>query len=186
MSWLRLHRRSAFVCLTTFALVLLAYAYLLSTLWGVGRDAQAEAERLEPRISRMLGLMGKEVELAEVSGQAELMLSDYVYPATGDETALAAAVQANVRQILTQAGLSISKSQVMQSREQGEFSRVGLRITASGELEALDTALAEIAQFRPVLLIESLEVWPTRQVKGAENTQVLSTVIQLFALRGAQ
>jgi general secretion pathway protein M len=101
---------------------------------------------------------------------------------------VSARLQTSVRQILVEAGLSITNSQVLPVREEDTFDYIGLKITVDGDIAALDIALSAIAGYRPLLLVESLDVWPARSSrrKGQQETQVISASMQLLSLRAAQ
>ena len=93
-----------------------------------------------------------------------------------------------MRQILVEAGLSVSNSQVLPVREEGVFDYIGLKLTVTGSVASLDAALAAIAAYRPLLLTESLDMWPnrTRGRKGEADQQTVSASLQLLSLRAVQ
>jgi general secretion pathway protein M len=184
VSWWRAHRRSAVLVGVTLLLPLLI---LLRGLFGVvalATDYASERARIEPRIARLQGLMEREEALREASDAAQQELRAIAYAATQDATVLAASLQADVRQIMDDAGLSVSNSQVMPAREDQFFEQVAVKLTVSGSLEALDSALIGIAAFRPQLLVESLDAFPARQrERGKPAQQNVTMVLQLMALR---
>ena len=185
MDWLRHHRRVA--TLVGLTLLIPLYFYL-STLFGVvglGLEYRSERNRLEPRLARLEGLLAKEAELMGQSRAASDALRGQVYADGQDPSALAAALQADVRQILAEAGLSVSNSQVLPVRQGELFDQVAVKLTVSGSLPALDAALIGIAAHRPRLLVESIDAFPARTSSrnGGEEQQLLTAVIQLMVLR---
>ena len=184
MSWLRLHRRAALLIALTLVLPLLLYLKLLFGALSLGFDYAAQRERMEPRAARLEGLVQQESLVSERRDAAREALARLVYPGTEDAPTLAAALQTEVRRIFSDAGLTITNSQVLPARAGDDFDRVAVKLTVSGSLPALDAALSGIAAVRPQLLIESLDVYPQPAGRGVGATeQVLGAVIQVLALR---
>ena len=195
MNWLRVHRRTAWICGLTLLAPLLVYLYGLFGLWDMRQAYQAEIDRLTPRIGRQQGLMAYEDELrkAAVAGDAQVL--GLVYPATADRATVSAELQTNVRDIFGKAGLSVTNSLVMPVRERGSFDYVAVKLTVSGQLSALDEALVGIANYLPLLLVESIDVSPARERrarasrdrdKKAPQQQLITANLQLLSLRVAQ
>lgn len=185
MNWLLSHRRSAIIIGAT--LLLPAYLYLaaLLELLSVGAAAGERVADLRPRIARLQGLIDNEAALRAAAGEVEERVAALGYAPVQDATAVAASLQAEVRQLLADAGLSVSNSQVLPTRNEESFDLVGLKVTATGSLAALDAGLAALDSFRPMLLVESLDVFPSRARvrRGEREPQQLTAVIELVALR---
>jgi len=166
----------------------LLYFYFLLGLWDVRQGYQSEIERLEPRIARMQGLQGYEAQLRVSAERVAKKTARLAYATTDDGTTVATSLQSTLRQILIDAGLSVTNSQVLQPREEGVFETVGLKLTVNGDLAGLDEALRAIAQYRPALLIESLDVLPVRVSRRRKDPaqQNVNATLQLFSLRVAQ
>jgi len=77
---------------------------------------------------------------------------------------------------------------VLPVKEAEMFDYIGLKVTVNGSLDGLDEALAELSTYTPLLLVESLEVWPNRSraKKGEPQVQLLSASLQLLSLRAIQ
>ena len=101
---------------------------------------------------------------------------------------MATTLQKDVRQILVEAGLTVSNSQILAVREEDAFDYIGLKLTATGDIAALDAALSAIAGYLPVLLVEELDIWPQRTGSrgGEAQQQELSVSLQLLSLRASQ
>jgi len=183
MSWLRSHRRSAWICALTLLVPLLFYFNTLLALWGMFREYKSEIDNLIPRIARLEGLITYESQLRDSSTLAGEELAKLAYPASGDRATASAALQTNVRQILSDAGLTISNSQVLPAREKDNFDYIGIRLTVNGDLAGLDTALFGIARFRPLLLVESLEMRSIKSGRKDDNSQIITATLQLLSLR---
>lgn len=185
MNWLRLHRQTAVFVALTLALPLFFYLKTVFGLFGLGVDYVGERGRIEPRVARLQGLLLNEAELVKQSELAVARLREVAFSAVDDPSALAAKLQADARQILAEAGMSVSNSQVMPLRQGERFDRVAVKLTVSGTISGLDAALIGIAAYRPQLLVESLDTFPapaSARRKG-EDAQTLTAVMQLMVLR---
>jgi general secretion pathway protein M len=170
----------------TVAVPLVFYIQVLFGMLGLAFEYRADAQRTAPRVARLQGLLEQRDLVLARSNEAQRELAALAYPALEDPSALAATLQAEVRQRLAEAGLSVSNSQVLPTRSEEQFDRVAIKLTASGSLPALDAALIGIAAMRPQLLVESLDVFPARSQRRnseGEEPQNLTLVIQLLALR---
>ncbi len=188
MSWLRLHQRTAWICGLTLLLPLLAYLNAMLELWGVHQASQAEIERIEPRIARMQGLIDYEDRLRDASAAVDSQVLELVYPAADDQATVSAQLQTNVRDIFGKAGLSVTNSQVLPVRAQGNFDYIGVKLTVTGDLSALDEALTGIAAYLPLVLVESLDVYPPRAARGRDvsEQQSVTASLQVLSLRAVQ
>jgi general secretion pathway protein M len=188
MSWLRLHQRTAWICGLTLLLPVLVYLNAMLGMWGARQSAQAEIERIEPRLARLQGLIDYESALREAAEAVDSQVLELVYPAAQDQATVAAELQTNVRDIFGKAGLSVSNSQVLPAREQGSFDYIAVKLTVTGGLPALDEALAGIGAYLPLVLVESLDVYPARAARGKSEgqEQQITANIQLLSLRAVQ
>lgn len=185
IAWIKSHSRSATICGVTLLVPLIVYLKLFLGVWGLRAEYVADIDRLEPRIARLQGIKAFESELRDSSGQVQQQLKSLAYPASSDRASIAAALQTDVRQLMSEAGLSVSNSQVLPLREEERFDFIGVKLTVSGSLDALDGALEKLNEFAPVVIIESLETWPARQSrkKGAPEVQSVTASLRLVSLR---
>lgn len=186
LEWVRTHRRSAAICGLTLLVPALVYLNLLGKAWSLRAEYQDEIQRLQPRIARLSGIKAHEEELTAAASSARQMIDRLVHPVTTDRAEVSAALQNDVWQLLTDAGLSVSNSQVMPLREGEQFDYIGLKLTASGEIAALDDALADLADFTPIVILESLDIWPNRDRgsrDGSPPVQHVTASMKLVSLR---
>lgn len=188
MNWLRLHQRTAWICGFTLLLPLALFFYALLGLLAIQQDTQAEIDRIEPRVARLQGLINIEEELRAASVEVDSRVLELVYPAAEDQAAVSAALQTSVRDIFGKAGLSVANSQVLPVREQGNFDYIGVKLTVTGSLPALDEALAGTVAYLPLVLVETLDVYPARTSRGKADSdgQEITASLQLLSLRAAQ
>jgi general secretion pathway protein M len=161
---------------------------LLLDLNGLRQDYQSEIDGLEPRIARMQGLIEHQEQLAAAAGKVDKQIVNLVYPASADRATVSAALQTGVRQILVDAGLSITNSQVLPVREEAAFDYIGIKLTVTGRIDSLDAGLVALAAYMPLLLVESLDVWPSRtsRRKSDAPVQTINATLQLLSLRAVQ
>ncbi|MEH6518539.1 MAG: type II secretion system protein GspM [Halioglobus sp.] len=188
MNWIKSHQRSALICGLTLLFPVMLYLDVLLGVWAMGREYQADIDRQQPRIARMRGLIEHEDQLRESAGKVGGQVVNLVYPASTDQATVSATLQTEVRQILTTAGMSVSNSQVLRVREEEKFDYIGIKLTANGDVAALDAALTGLAAYMPLLLIESLDVYPQRVSRRskAPAAQNLTATMQLLSLRAAE
>jgi general secretion pathway protein M len=188
VSWLRVHQRTAWVCGLTLLLPVLLYLNVMFGLVGMRGEAQAEIDRIEPRIARLQGLINYEEQLRKAAVVVDTKVLELVYPVSEDQATVSAELQTQVRDIFSKAGLSVTNSQVLPVRAQGNFDYIGVKLTVSGTLPALDEALAGVAAYLPLVLVESLDVYPARAPRGrnTNNQQQLTAGLQLLSLRATQ
>ncbi|MEM6300857.1 MAG: type II secretion system protein GspM [Pseudomonadota bacterium] len=186
MNWIQEHRVSFFFVAVTLLVPLILYANVLFGVLGLGFEYAAERERIEPRLERLSGLQAKNAVILEQNTAAQAVLSATTYPSSQDDSELAAALQSSVRQIFLESGFSVSNSQVLPVKDDEDFKRVQVKLTVTGSLPSLDSALIGLAAHSPVLLIENLDTFPTRQSRRRSNTsqpQSLTAVVQVMALQ---
>lgn len=185
IAWIKAHPRSAVICGATLLLPVLFYLNLFFGAWGLRAEYAADVDRLGPRIARLQGIQQVEGLLRESSGLVQQQSARLVYPASAERTSVAAAMQSDVRQLMTEAGLTVSNSQVLPVREEEKFDYIGVKLTVAGDVASLDRALAELADFTPMIIVESLDVWPTRQRsrQGETAQQDATASLRLLSLR---
>lgn len=184
MNWLRLHRRSAALLSVSLLLPVGLYLYLLATLLGLGIDYAGQRSRLEPRVARLQGMLDEQELVMARAQAATAALRERVYAPSQDGSALAAQLQARLRDLFADAGMRVSNSQVLPPRDRENFQQVSIKLTVEGSLSALDAALAALAAQRPRILIENFDSYPARQTRRPGNDdQLITAVIELFALR---
>tara|TARA_R110001592_G_scaffold215025_2_gene468284 strand:+ start:53198 stop:53764 length:567 start_codon:yes stop_codon:yes gene_type:complete len=188
MSWLKVHQRTAGICGLTLLLPALLYVYVMFSLLEVRGGAQAEINRMKPRLARLQGLIEYEDQLREAAVLVDSQVLELVYPVSEEQATVSAELQTQVRDIFSKAGLSVTNSQVLPVRAEGSFDYISVKLTVSGTLPALDEALAGVAAYLPLVLVESMDVYPARSARGGEagDQQQLTASLQLLSLRFAQ
>jgi len=184
MIWIKTHRRSAILVALTLAMPLYLFLATLGAMVSARAEYMEQVDAIEPRLSRMKGLIIKEDELRASLAGVSTVVQDHIYPNGTAAAAVAASMQAEGRRILSDAGMDVTNSQVLRPRNRDQFDYVSVKIVARGNLEQLDQSLTELARFRPVVFVESLDAFPNKRRRRDEpEEQVLTISLQLLSLR---
>ena len=185
--------RPTIVVGTSMGLVLLVLLWALLYFWSLRQDFVREIEAIEPRTSRLLGMMQSAEQLETTSGEARGVLRDLVLPAGRDSASVAASLQQDVREVMTDAGLSVTGSQILPTRRAEGYDRLILDLKVEGNVDSMDEALAELELLRPMVFIESVKIKPSRsrtsrrrkqqQQQSVDDPRKVNAQFKLFALR---
>lgn len=167
-----LRRETAALAITLAALAL-PLAGVALYVYQKHQWAQDRLSELEPRYARLLGMEAGAESLRQASERAQALLAQYIYPQEQDANQAGNDAQQRVRSILTSAGLSIASSQVLAPKEEKGFERIPVSVRAEGEMLALQTALAGLAEQKPAILIDAMVVQGYgAPVKGVQTLAV--------------
>jgi general secretion pathway protein M len=189
VSWVQANRKVAIVVALTVAVPLILVLYFVVSLWMLGHSDQGKIDSLEPRIARLIGVKQAEVQLLASSQEVESRIHNLVYPATENPDTVSAALQKNVRGIMSGAGLVVADSRIESTRREGAFDVIGLTVSVSGGIDALNAALLEVVSYAPLLLVSDINVMLARSSKGGaagKEEQIVDVKIHLLALRGVE
>ncbi len=166
-------------------LPILLVVYILLDFLVARQGYQTEIDRLQPRVARIAGLIESEEQLRASARQLDSQVLNLVYPPTDDSATVSAALQKDIRQIMTDAGLSVSNSRILPVLQEENFDRIGLSLTVSGELDALDSALLAMAAYKPLLLVDAMDIKPKRMSRSRDKNgqQIVTVSFQLLTLR---
>lgn len=139
---------------------------------------QNNLAQLEPRHARLLGLERQKAELAEATQRAAAVRQQYVYPATEDSTQTGNIAQQKVRGIFAAAGLQITSSQVLPSKDDKGFDRIPIAVRAEGELLGVQSALAVLSSQQPAILINELSIQAQGALEGSRPDVAPRLVVQ--------
>ena len=185
MNWFNNYRKFAITIGLTLLVPVFVLLYISTDLWMLRQSSQGEINRLKPRIARMIGLMESESQLQASAGQLGSHVLNLVYPPTEGAAGVSASLQKNIREIMADAGLAVSNSRILPLIQEENFDRIGLSLTVSGSLGALDAALLQLEAYTPLVLIESIDIKPkrTRRSSKSKQEQIVTASLQLLTLR---
>ena len=174
-------RRETAVLLMTLGILALPLAAAGMYLYQKHQWAQSRLSEFEPRYARLLGLESNHENLAQANARGQTLIAQYSYPAEQDANQAGNDAQQRIRSLLVASGMDIASSQVLAAKEEKGFERIPLSVRAEGEMVALQTALAGLAEQVPSILVDAVVV----QAQGApvKGVQRLSVQFNLIALR---
>jgi len=175
----------------TLGLVALLALGLIVHFWSMRQQFADEIERIQPRTARLSGILEHAGELEAANAIARDVVRDVAYPSDRDSATTAATMQQDVRGVMAAAGMSVTGSQVLTTRRAEGYDQLTLDITAEGNINALDEALAELEMMRPLVFVESARFKPERQRSRRSSAQDnpdtdprrVTARLKLFALR---
>jgi general secretion pathway protein M len=175
----------SFLCIGVLVL------YVVASFWLMRSSYSNEIDRIESRTARLLGLVEAEQELGVAATRLRGHLQELAYADDTSTATVLAAMQQLIRDAMTDAGLSVSSSQILPIRQIDGFQRLSLDISVVGNIGEAEEAIASLALLRPLVLIESTNVKPvrTRKRRGAEaetqerDSRQISIRLRLLSLR---
>lgn len=174
--------RAQLIVVGTLAVIAVVWFLIALNLFGKYRAYHQESKDLVPRIARLTGLIESEAKLREANEQISTQIAGLAFPGTSDPAATGASMQQLIRSSFEKAGLVVAGSQILPPRIDPLFTRIQLELTANGSLESLETALLELRELRPLVLVDSLNIQPAR-VRRGDPAQMISLRIRLTSLR---
>jgi hypothetical protein len=150
--------------------------------WGLYRSYHEQSKDLIPRIARLEGLAESTSMLNDANQVVDLQMADMVYTSGADSASIGAVMQQTIRGVFDKAGLTVSGSQILPPRIDKLFARIQLEVAATGSLESLEVALLELAELQPLVVVDSLNVQPTRARRG-DASQKVNLRLRLTSLR---
>lgn len=143
--------------------------------------ASQRLSEFEPRYARIAGLERNRDNLQQALTQSQAMQSWYLYPPGIDSTQTGNEAQQRIRSLLTSAGMNVVSSQVLTIKQEQGLERIPLAVRADGDIVSLQAALVGLAEQKPALLVDDLQI--TAQGPGHPAAQRLIVQFNLLILR---
>lgn len=174
-------KRSGKLCLG-----LLSISMLVTLLvWGhfIGRYLEHSAEiiRVQPLLSRFVGMQQSEGRFKEADQQVRASLSQLSMEVQGGADAAAAELQRKVRSLAAGHDMSVSGSQILPPVEAQGYQQVGISMTIKGPMQSVPAMLNGLSEMQPRVIVSSTQLSPTRSRRA--KTQNVSLRISVLALR---
>ena len=161
--------RRGLIAAVVIAIILLPLVWGGMYVWGKHTWVRGNLERIEPRHARLLGLESQGADLAGLIQRAQALRTQYVYPATQDDAQTGNLAQQKVRSIFASAGLQVSSSQVLPSKENKGLDRIPISVRVEGDMLALQSALAVLSSQQPAIFLEELNIQLVGSLSQANN-----------------
>lgn len=154
---------------TVITIVLLPLVWGGMYVWGKHAWVRDNLARIEPRHARLLGLESQGSDLEGMIQRAQLIRTQFVYPATQDDAQTGNLAQQKIRSIFASAGLQVISSQVLPSKESKGFDRIPLSVRTEGDMLALQSALAVLGNQQPAIFLDDLTIQLVGALSQANN-----------------
>ncbi len=169
--------------LLAVALLLLALGFVSALVvvplidwYRVRTERVVEQQQLltkQRRLILSLPLLRRQVSQANAGSMVDALLG-------GNNDAIAgAALQAAVQDMATTAGSSLSSTEVLAGEQQGDFRRIGLRVTLNCNWPALVALMRAVEESPKQLLVDDLQLHTIAQLQGAGPQQLNASFVVL-------
>jgi hypothetical protein len=182
MIFLRSLSRAHWVVGLSLVALIVVLLIVAVNCWGLYRSYHEQSKDLIPRIARLEGLAESTFMLNDANQVVDLQMADMVYTRGADSASIGAVMQQTIRGVFDKAGLTVSGSQILPPRIDKLFARIQLEVAATGSLESLEVALLELAELQPLVVVDSLNIQPTRARRG-DAGQKVNLRLRLTSLR---
>ncbi len=144
----------------------------------IERNNDIEETRFQ--LGKFNGLAAKKVSAEEALVKVTASQSNRGEFLQEGTSALASAqLQTRLQAIVKSNGAEISATRTLPPQDYDGFQKIGLRITLAGELDAVKTILHKIESNVPYLLVDNLELKPSR-VQGSANQLRLDATLDVL------
>jgi general secretion pathway protein M len=150
--------------------------------WQRHSWAQQQLAEVEPRYSRLVGLVAKSAQLDTALASTKAMLARHVYGPGQDASRAGNDAQQRARDVFSKAGLDVASTQVLPAKQEERFDRIPLVVRLEGDMVALQSAMTVLPTLSPSLFVEGMSIQPMGLVR-ADVPQRLSVQFNLFVLR---
>ena len=163
------------------ALFYLGLASPLIDLYRTGEATLTERQLLVPRLERVAAevptLRARLAELQATGTTREVALD-------GASDALASAnLQSRVEQLAAANGVTITSTEAITAEDRGSYRRIGLRLTVSGQYEAIVKLLAAVEEAQPPIVVGNLQMHGLFRAIEVRANHALDTRFEVYGLR---
>ena len=144
--------------------------------------AEARLADLEPRYARLAGLAQSGQLLGDELSSARAQLGRLAFPPEQTDSQVGSAAQQHARALAEAAGFAVSSIQGLAAQKQDGYELIPVSMRLEGDLPALHSLLASLAERAPLLLLESLSVQAGARSVGQEprlNIQLTLSAVRL-------
>ena len=151
-------------------------------VWRKHQWAAQTLADIQPRYARLLGLQNSAPALAAMQRQLDDNLAQYAYGPGQSAEQIGPLILQRVRELATGQDLSLTSSQVLATREEESFDRIGVDVSIGGAWSSVVAFAHALSTQRPALYAESVQIEGQRGTFGGA-THMVNVRMSLFALR---
>jgi Tfp pilus assembly protein PilO len=162
----------------------LLYLGIVSPLidrYRTGETTLTERQLLVPRLERVAAevptLRARLAELQATGTTRDVALD-------GASDALASAnLQSRVEQLAAANGVTITSTEAIPAEDRGPYRRIGLRLTVSGQYDAIVKLLAAVEEAQPPIVVGNLQMHGLFRAIEVRANHALDTRFEVYGLR---
>ena len=156
--------------LVVMVLTLLA----LGNIFGWWMSNVSEISATKPRISRLLGYIEAAPRITDALADVNVALSELAIEDTGDSGRGGALLQQQLRQIASEAGLTVVGSEVKEPEALDALVKLNATLELTGGPDDFDAFLERLYLGVPALFPEGMKIEAMRRINRRRNPRTLS------------
>ena len=156
--------------LVVMVLTLLA----LGNIFGWWMSNVSEISATKPRISRLLGYIEAAPRITDALADVNVALSELAIEDTGDSGRGGALLQQQLRQLASEAGLTVVGSEVKEPEALDALVKLNATLELTGGTDDFDAFLERLYLGVPALFPEGMKIEAMRRINRRRNPRTLS------------
>ena len=156
--------------LVVMVLTLLA----LGNILGWWMSSVSEISATKPRISRLLGYIEAAPRITDALADVNVALSELAIEDTGDSGRGGALLQQQLRQLASEAGLTVGGSEVKEPEALDALVKLNATLELTGGPDDFDAFLERLYLGVPALFPEGMKIEAMRRINRRRNPRTLS------------
>lgn len=156
--------------LVVMVLTLLA----LGNIFGWWMSNVSEISATKPRISRLLGYIEAAPRITDALADVNVALSELAIEDTGDSGRGGALLQQQLRQLASEAGLTVVGSEVKEPQSLDALVKLNATLELTGGPDDFDAFLERLYLAVPALFPEGMKIEAMRRINRRRNPRTLS------------
>jgi hypothetical protein len=150
-------------------LTLLALSHIFG--WWISHVADISATK--PRISRLLGYLDAAPNINATLAEVDIVLSELAIEDTGDTGRGGALLQQQLRQLASEAGLTVVGSEVKEPEPLDALVKLNATLQLTGGPDHLDEFFQRLYQASPALFPEAMKIEALRRINRRRHPSTL-------------
>ncbi|MGR9115822.1 MAG: type II secretion system protein GspM [Gammaproteobacteria bacterium] len=154
-------------------LIALVAGVLIVPLVTEALELNDEKNELIFRLQRYQRVINRKDDVYDKINKIKAEYKTQGYFSSQGTAALASAdLQQVIKNAIATAGGQLTSTQVLPSKDQGEFTLIGVKVRMSGDIEVLRSVLYRIETAVPFLVVDELDVRPERGRRNRKTRQI--------------
>jgi hypothetical protein len=146
----------------------------LGNIFGWWMSSVSEISATKPRISRLLGYIEAAPRITDALADVNVALSELAIEDTGDSGRGGALLQQQLRQLASEAGLTVVGSEVKEPEALDALVKLNATLELTGGPDDFDAFLERLYLGVPALFPEGMKIEAMRRINRRRNPRTLS------------